>query len=151
SGPEDATLSLDLESQQQTLIGFGAGVGFTVDAIVEHPARDPLLEALYGGLGLDALRLRNRYERDNDNDLRGTSERVSAFAEARERTRMILINSSSPPGAVKENGSHTCAGNPDTCVLRRNEDGDLHHAALGDYWRVSFEAYTCAGVPPNYQ
>lgn len=150
SGPEDATLSLDLETQHQTLIGFGAGVGFTEDAIVEHPARDALLEALYGELGLDALRLRNRYEGDNDDDLLVTAELVSAIEDALGRTPTILINASSPPGALKENGSRTCAGNPDTCVLRRNDDGDFDYAALGDYWRASFDAYTAAGVPLHY-
>lgn len=150
TGPADSTLSVDLETQHQTLIGFGAGVGFTEDAIVEHPAREELLEALYGELGLDALRLRNRYEGDNDADLLVTAELVGAIEAALGRTPTVLINASSPPGALKENGSRQCAGNPDTCTLRRDADGAFDYAALGTYWRTSFDAYTAAGVPLHY-
>lgn len=150
SGTADATLSMDLETRHQTLIGFGAGTGFSEDAIVEHPEREALFEAAYVEAGLDALRLRNRYEEGNEDILLVAAEIVSSVEAALGRTPTVLINASSPPAALKENGDRQCAGNADTCTLRRDDEGAFDYAALADYWRASFDAYAAVGVPLHY-
>lgn len=150
--PDTATseVRLDLLTRYQTLDGFGAGVGFTEDLIHGHPANAALYDALFVDAGLDALRIRNRYDGVNTPDVTVTGAIVQAATERLGRAPLILINSSSPPAALKANGDRFCAGNQDTCTLARLGDGSFDYAGFAGYLRTSVEAYVAAGIPLDF-
>lgn len=150
SGTPTAEISIDPETRFQTLIGFGAGVGYTENAFVTHSANAAIREALYVDAGLDAIRLRNRFEGTNAGDLSVTAELLSGVEQTLGRRPVVLINSSSPPGALKESGQRQCSGDAATCTLRRDGDGAFDYPAFGAYWRASLDAYADAGVAIDY-
>jgi hypothetical protein len=141
---------IDPTTRFQTLIGFGGGIAFTEDAMAGHPARAALFEALFVDAGLDALRLRNRYENGNDADLSVPSAIVQAARERLGQSPVLLMSAGSPPASLKENGERACGGNVDTCTLARLASGGFDYAAFADYWRTSVEAYARAGIALDY-
>lgn len=150
NGTADASLSIDPEIRFQTLIGFGAGVGYTEEVFVDHRANAELREALFVDAGLDALRLRNRYEEGSEAGLLVTARLLSEVEETLGRRATVLINASSPPGVLKANGQLRCAGDADACMLRRDTDGNFDYLGLAEYWRASVAAYADAGVPLDF-
>jgi len=140
---------VDVTQRYQTLVGIGAGVAYLNDEVGRHPRKTELFDAMFSGTGLSVLRLRNRYGQDED-DLGSTQEIVAAATERLGRSPLILLNSASPPGSLKQSGSSWCEGNPDTCTLARLDDGSFDYAGLASHWRASLEAYTVAGIEPDY-
>lgn len=145
-----AIVEVDDSQRFQTLVGIGAAVGYVFDEIAQHPRKEALFDAMFSGSGLTVLRLRNRYGQPREEDLESTGELVSAATGRLGRTPTIILNSASPPGSLKENGSNWCEGNPDTCTLARLPDGTFDYAGLASHWRASLEAYAAVSVEPDY-
>ncbi len=144
-----AQVTLDDSQRFQALVGIGAAVGYSVEQIVQHPRKAAVLDAMFSGTGLSVLRLRNQYA-SIDGELESTAELVAAAAERLGERPTILLNSASPPPALKANGSTYCEGNPDTCTLTTLPDGSFDYAGLASHWRASLNAYVVAGVEPDY-
>jgi hypothetical protein len=105
---------------------------------------------MFSGLGLDVLRLRNRYGLAGDDDLGTAGEIVRGAAEHLGRAPTVMLTSWSPPSALKASGALVCAGNADTCTLARDESGAFDYAGFAEHWRASLEAYAAVGVVPDY-
>jgi O-glycosyl hydrolase len=142
------TVNVSTGTRYQSLIGFGAAVAFGEADIVNHPESDALYRAAFSELGLDIIRLRNRYGRSGDDDLSISASIVEAAASAIGRTPTILLSSWSPPASLKANGAVTC-GAGDTCTLRSTGSG-FDYAGFGSHWRASIDAYAAAGIVPDY-
>ena len=114
-------VSVDEAQRFQTLVGFGAGVSYVLDEVAQHPRKAELFDAMFSGTGLSVLRLRNRHGDDGGGGLGSTSEIVAAAAERLGRPPMIILNSGSPPGALKANGSlySLSITSPATCSWMR--------------------------------
>lgn len=143
-------VSIDPEIQFQTLIGFGAGVGFTEGAILSHAGAAELYDLLFEQSGLDVLRLRNRYEAGNEASLMETAQLLAEVSARRGSPPVVLLNAGSPPAELKANGETTCAGNLESCTLATAPEGGFAYAAYGSFWRDTLEAYAEAGVSPDY-
>ena len=143
-------VSIDDAQRFQALVGIGAGIGYVFEDIVQHPRKDALFDAMFSQSGITLLRLRNRYGQAGEEDLGSTSEIVTAATDRLGRTPTILLNSASPPGALKANSSNWCEGNPDTCTLATLADGTFDYAGLASHWRASLDAYALAGIEPDY-
>jgi glucuronoarabinoxylan endo-1,4-beta-xylanase len=144
-----AAVTVDTSERRQTLVGFGATIAYGENEILAHPQRDALYSAMFAELGLDVLRLRNRYAQIISG-LQVSSDLVAAATESLGRTPTIFLSAWSPPPALKANGAATCNGNFDTCTLTRTPGGAFDYAAFGQYWRDSLEAYAAAGILPDY-
>ncbi len=145
-----AHVSLDPTVKHQTLIGFGASLGYTEEAIASHPAKAELFDAMFVESGFDVLRIRNRFEGDNAADLSITSE-IVAEAEGRlGRKPQLFLTSGSPPAALKQNGDRYCGNADTTCTLVRDTNGGFDYAGFAEYWRASLEAYEAAGLHPDF-
>lgn len=143
-------LSLDLSTRYQTLIGFGAGIAFTEDAIVRSAHSAELYDLVFSYLGLDALRIRNRYEPGAEDNLTALRQ-ITAEAEARLGRRPVLfVSQGTPPAALKLNSSRDCGGNVDTCTLSKKSDGAFDYSGFATYWRDSLNAYTSQGITFDY-
>ncbi len=142
-------VSVDLAARHQVLEGFGASVGWYHELIVGNT--DPTLyDVLFPELGLDILRLRNRFERQGpeDPDLRHEVEIVERASEALGRRPKILMSSWSPPASLKASGKEKCAGE-EACTLKKT-DGKFVYAEFADWWRRSVEHYAELGVAPDF-
>jgi O-glycosyl hydrolase len=143
-------VDIDPRKRHQVLTGFGASVAYSERDITTHPQKDAIYEALFEDLGLDVLRLRNRYGHVGDDDLGSASALVAAARASLGRTPAVFMTSWSPPPSLKANGAVMCNGNLDTCTLRTTPSGSFDYAAFGAYWRSSLDAYATAGVAPDY-
>ncbi len=149
SGPTVTDVTIDADSQHQTLIGFGASLAYAEDRIAAHPDNEALYDLLFGDAGLDILRIRNRYD-DGEDPLTSTSEIISAVGKRLGHAPTLFMSSPTPPVALKANASRTCAGDPETCTLVTLPSGEFDYAGFADYWRSALEAYATAGITPDY-
>lgn len=143
------TVTVLLGERRQRLDGFGASVAWYMERIVASAPQsiDPLL---FSELGLDILRLRNRYDRtkSNDRDLSKEVEIVRRATEALGRRPKILLSSWSPPAALKANQYEDCSGQKDCTLVRKN--GRFVYGEFADYWLDSLRHYAKLGLTPDY-
>jgi glucuronoarabinoxylan endo-1,4-beta-xylanase len=145
-----ARVTVDPRVRHQSLTGFGAAVAYSEQDITAHPKKDALYSALFAGLGLDVVRLRNRYGHPGDDDLSSAAQLVDAAKASLGRSPMVFMTSWSPPPMLKANGAVTCSGNASTCTLTKTTSGSFDYAAFAAYWRSALDAYAAAGVVPDY-
>ncbi|MBN1610441.1 MAG: hypothetical protein JW940_27680 [Polyangiaceae bacterium] len=145
-----ASVTVDTSTRFQTLIGFGAAVGYTNSEIIQHPRNVALLRAMFDDAGLDVLRLQNRHEYSAAEDLAATREIIDRAEQGLGRRPLVLLTSWSPPADLKANGDTSCAGSPDTCTLVKLDSGGFDYAGFADWWRASLEAYADEGITPDY-
>ncbi len=146
----DAHVAIDTHTTHQTLTGFGAAVAYDESEITTHPQNAALYKTLFADLGLDVLRLRDRYGHTGDDDLTATATLIAAAAASLGRMPTLILTSWSPPANLKANAAVNCSGNADTCTLTKNAMGDFDYASFATYWRNSLQAYSAAGIFPDY-
>ncbi len=144
-----AHVAVDSTRRFQTLVGIGASLGYVVDEIGQHPRKSALLDAMFAESGFSALRLRNRHGQDGE-EVAPVAEIAEAARQHMDEAGILILNSPSPPGALKANGSNWCEGNPDTCTLATLGDGSFDYAGFAAHWRASLDAYADVGVFPDY-
>lgn len=142
-------VEIDTAMRHQTLVGFGASLAYADDAIAAHPDKAALYDLLFEAAGLDALRLRNRYE-SAATPLQASVEIVEAAAARLGRAPFVFMTSGTPPAALKANGSRTCAGDAENCTLLSLPSGGFDYAGFARYWRDALDAYESAGLVPDY-
>ena len=141
---------VDSSVQYQALIGFGATLAYAESEVVRHPRAAELYAAMSAELGLDVLRLRNRFGYTGDDHLSSAGEITRGVAERLGRDPTLLLTSWSPPAAMKASGTLECQGNPELCTLAAAApDGGFDYASFAAHWRASLEAYAVVGVVPD--
>lgn len=148
--PDTAPLTIDVETRYQTLIGFGASLTYSEDEIVAHPRKRALFDAMFTDSGIDVVRMRDRFEGDNADDLDAMVEILAAATERLGRAPTTLMTSASPPDFLKANGSRVCDGDVVTCTLARTDSGEFDYAGFAEHWRASLEAHAAAGIELDY-
>lgn len=144
-----ADVVVDTTVTHQMLVGFGATVAHIEDEITSHPQTDALYPVLFGELGLDILRLRDRFQHPDD-DLTTARTLLDGATASLGHSPTVFMTSWSPPAALKANGSAQCGGNPDTCTLVKTAAGVFDYAGFAKYIRDSLDAYAALGVVPDY-
>lgn len=148
--PPTVEVTVDLSTRYQSLVGFGASFGYAIDEIAQHPSREALYDAFFADGGLNLLRVRNRVGYEGEGDLTTTVEVVNGATARLGSQPTILLNSATPPGALKANGTNQCGGDADVCTLATLPAGGFDYAGLAAYWRAAVEAYTSAGITVDY-
>jgi glucuronoarabinoxylan endo-1,4-beta-xylanase len=148
--PEQATVTIDLGTKYQTLEGFGASTAWYQGTLVRHTRKAEIYQLIFGDLGLDILRFRNRFQRSkpDDNDLAEEAEILQRATQSLGRRPKLMLCSWSPPGSLKANAQEDCAGNAD-CTLRKI-GGRFVYAEFADYWYDSVQRYAALGMLPDY-
>ena len=146
----DTQVTIDTQVKHQTLTGFGASVAYSEAQITSHPRKAALYAAVFAGLGLDVLRMRDRYGHAGDDDLTSAVELVTAAQASLGRAPTLFMTSWSPPPALKVNGAVNCSGNPDTCTLTKTAGGAFDYAGFATFMRQSLDAYAAVGIAPDY-
>jgi hypothetical protein len=145
-----AHVSVNLTERYQQLVGFGATLAYVESEVIQVPNQAQLFDAMFAGLGLDILRLRNHYGYIGEENLAPAGTIVQAAAKSLGRQPTVILTSWSPPPAQKSNGTTVCRGDEDDCTLLRTAQGSFDYAAYAAYWRASVDAYTNAGAAPDY-
>ncbi len=150
SSAANAHVSIDLQSRFQVLTGLGATLAYAEPEVTQFANSSGLYSAMFSELGLDTLRLRNRYGYVGDDNLSTAAAIIGAATESLGRRPAVVLASWSPPASFKANGSTTCNGELDTCTLSRLATGGFNYEAYADYWRDSLTAYAAVGVNPDF-
>ncbi len=147
--PREVKATVVTSRRYQILEGFGAAAAWYQERIVGETPKG-LYEALFPELGLDILRLRNRYQRSEsaDRDLAIDVEIVERATKALGHTPRILLSSWAPPANLKADGKERCRGNKD-CTLKR-VDGRFAYQEFADYFVKSLDQYREMGVVPEF-
>ena len=148
--PLSAVVTLDPKRRHQTLTGFGASIAWYQDKLVPNPP-DGAYQMLFPDLGLDILRLRNRYGRvvkAFDANIGQDVEIYKKATAALGHAPKILLSSWSPPATLKANKVEDCKSNPD-CTLAK-ENNKFVYDKFAEYWRASIAAYRTAGISPDW-
>jgi len=145
-----AHVAIDLQTRFQTLSGLGATLAYAEPEVIQYSNANELYSAMFADLGLDTLRLRNRYGYFGDNDLASAATIVNAGTASLGHRPTVVLASWSPPGSLKSNGSTVCQGEEDSCTLVRQATGGFDYDAYAGYWRDSLDAYAAVGVVPDY-
>ena len=143
----DVTVDVTLTERHQTLEGFGAAVAWYDNWLTEHPNKAELYNVLFSDLGLDLLRLRNRF-RYQEEFLIESQEIVAEGSRSLGRDLTILMSSWSPPPNLKSSGQTDCTDGV-SCTLIREADG-FPYEAFAEYWDDSLDAYAALGIVPKY-
>ncbi len=150
---ETATLTAAVElvpaERHQTLAGFGASLAWKMDKVVGNPPAG-IYDAIFPELGLDILRLRNRFQRSKpeDGDLSQEVEILRRATQALGHAPKIMLSSWSPPAPLKADHREDCNNNPD-CTLAR-ESGQFVYDKFAAYWIDSLRHYATLGIVPDY-
>jgi glucuronoarabinoxylan endo-1,4-beta-xylanase len=145
-----AHVTIDTQTTHQTLVGFGASVAYVEDEITSHPQKESLYDTLFSELGLDVLRLRDRYGHTGDDNLNATRALIDAATNRLGHAPTLFMTSWSPPPNLKQNNAVQCSGNPGTCTLTKTASGTFDYAGLAKYLRDSLDAYAALNIFPDY-
>ncbi len=151
-----AHLTIDAGTRHQTLIGFGAAVAWYANAIPGFASDAPINDLAFRHLGLDILRLRDRYGRQDQNNSSVITDEVTIVERATAslgHAPKILLSSWSPPGSLKASGSENCSdsipNNRQTCTLLKGANG-FPYEEFAKYFVDSLDYYAAAGIVPDY-
>jgi glucuronoarabinoxylan endo-1,4-beta-xylanase len=148
--PYAAVVTLIPGERHQTLEGFGAAVAWYQDKLVPNPPPG-IYETLFPELGLDILRLRNRYQRkvkQEDNNIAQDVEIYRRATAALGHPPKLLMSSWSPPAPLKANNAEDCHGEDD-CTLAR-VGGKFVYDKFAAYWHDSLAHYATLGIVPDW-
>lgn len=148
--PGSVQIQVDGSTQLQTLAGFGATVGYAEDELTAMSDRSALDDAMFAGLGLDVMRVRNRYGEVSNTRLAQAQTLVDAATRSLGRRPLVLLSAWSAPANLKQNGSTFCAEGPANCTLSKTASGEFDYAGFAQYWRDSLTAYAEVGFVPDY-
>jgi glucuronoarabinoxylan endo-1,4-beta-xylanase len=143
-------VAVNQADRMQALVGFGATVGYAEDELSALSDRAKLDAAMFEGLGLDVLRIRNRYGEVSDAELARAQSLVLAATESLGRKPLVLLSSWSPPANLKQNGATFCGSGPSNCTLTLLPGGGFDYPGLAKHWRGTLDAYAKVGLLPDY-
>jgi glucuronoarabinoxylan endo-1,4-beta-xylanase len=151
-----AQLSIDVSQKHQTLVGFGAAIAYYADWLTSFPSDSPINDAAFRDLGLDILRLRNKFDRQ---DFRASSDittEVTVLERATQslgRVPKILLSSWSPPANLKASGMELCSGTDQAaklgCTLAKAAGGFVYDP-FAQHFVQSLDYYAASGIVPDY-
>lgn len=146
----NAQVAIDLQTRFQQLVGLGSTLAYAENEVVQTPNQAELFDAMFSNLGLDILRLRDRYGYTGDDNLSTAARIIAGATTSLGRRPTTVLTSWSPPASLKANGATICRGDDDACTLARLSTGGFDYESYATYWRASLDAYLAVGVAPDY-
>ena len=152
-----ANITVDPGAAKQNILGFGAASVYYQSWIMNLPddQQEALFDTAFTGLNLSLLRIGNWYQDEDASKLNDDIAIVKA-AKARLGNRMkIQMSSWSAPASLKPSGSlNGEAGHSDSDKSLKKANGDAYGAYaytdFANWWKKSIDAYTAAGIAPDY-
>jgi O-glycosyl hydrolase len=146
--PHDVTVTVDLTTTHQTMVGFGAAVAYYDGSAMMNPMSAQVFQTIFADLGLEVLRVGNWYQNNNDDN--AAFNQTAAFVQAVRQmgyAPVILMTSWNPPLTLKSNASLRSGG-----TLPKTSTGGYDYADFGAWWAASLTAFSTAtgGIVPDY-
>lgn len=133
-------------TRHQMIEGFGAAGAWYDNLLVNHPDKNTLYNLLFGQLGLDIYRVRNKYDLDGAADYMSNSEEIIAAAQASLGWPIkVLMSSWSPPAYLKSNDSTSGGG-----TLKKDVSGDYMYTEFAQWWADSLTEWSSYGITAEY-
>jgi glucuronoarabinoxylan endo-1,4-beta-xylanase len=144
-----AAVAIAVEKRFQKLEGFGASTAWYQERLVGQLPKGTY-EFLFPELGLDILRLRNRYDRKDHKDSRTDwdAEIFKRGSAALGRPLKVMLSAWSPPSALKASQAEKCKGNEDCTLIK--EEGKFVYQKYADFWLESLKHYAGMGIVPEW-
>ncbi len=144
---EESLLLINPAETRQSHAGFGAALAYYEGWLNAHPRRSEIYELIFGGLGLDILRVRNAYGYDPD-----MIGRVKEYMVAAEKSLghpiQLLSSSWAPVDSLKQSGDRKGGG---TIRYTSGEGGVVFdYAGFASWWKASLDEYAAHGIMPDY-
>ncbi len=158
SGDGIAHLVVNAAQKYQTLEGFGAAVAWYSDLLTGFTSSSSNNDTAFRDLGLDILRFRDCYGRQDQGNSSDISDEVTILARATSslaHAPKVLLSSWSPPGNLKASGHENCTGPssnpaiPSDCTLASDNNGFVYDA-FANYFVESLDYYAASGIVPDY-
>jgi glucuronoarabinoxylan endo-1,4-beta-xylanase len=137
-----ATATIDTSDVHQTIEGFGASLAWEIWQLYSHEDKGGIYNYLFKELGMDILRLRNVYGKD-DGEFSRLEEIVDSFYSLSENDPKILISSWTPPVDLKSNGSLVGGTLADI-------GGEYLYSDFTWYWVDALDEFYDHGIVPDY-
>ena len=152
-----ANITVDPSATKQEVLGFGAASVYYQNWIKNLPEdqQEALFDTAFTGLNLSLLRIGNWYQDEDASKLQDDIDIVKA-AKARLGDHMkIQMSSWSAPASLKPSGSlngQDGHSKSDKSLKKANGDayGAYAYTDFANWWKKSIEAYTAAGIAPDY-
>ena len=152
-----ANITVDPSATKQEVLGFGAASVYYQSWIKNLPEdqQEALFDTAFTGLNLSLLRIGNWYQDEDASKLQDDIDIVKA-AKARLGDHMkIQMSSWSAPASLKPSGSlngQDGHSKSDKSLKKANGDayGAYAYTDFANWWKKSIEAYTAAGIAPDY-
>ncbi|MEJ2354642.1 MAG: T9SS type A sorting domain-containing protein, partial [candidate division WOR-3 bacterium] len=122
---------------------FGASLAWWFNSLSTHYYRGEIYNYLFKELGLDILRLRNIYGKE-DYAMSVFEEIADSFYSLSDNEPKIMISSWSPPVDLKSN-NNIVGGTLDTTA-----SGEYVYGDFAQYWIDALDAFEEAGIVPDY-
>ncbi len=146
-------LAVDASLRYQTLEGFGAAVAWYAETLAAFPADSPVYDVAFRDLGLDIIRFRNRYGRQdagNSSDITAETQILQRATQSLGHAPKVLLSSWSPPGPLKGSGLENCTNDKTTCTLTKDANGRYVYDQFATYFVDALNYYTTVGIRPDY-
>jgi glucuronoarabinoxylan endo-1,4-beta-xylanase len=158
--PLAATVTVDPTTVHQTMVGFGAAVGYFAGSAMSNPMSAQLFQTLFGDLGIQILRVGNWYDNNGDNN--AAFKQTAALVKAIHQmgyTPILLMSSWNPPyttwtsldgsityPSLKTNGMNDAGG-----TLPKTAAGGYDYPDFATWWAESLTAFQTAtgGIVPD--
>ena len=155
SPPSDgfAHLSIDADAHYQTLEGFGAAVAWYAETFAAFPDGSPVYDLAFRDLGLDIIRFRNRYgrqDKNNSSDITAEARILQQATLSLGHAPKVLLSSWSPPGSLKASGLENCSNDKTTCTLAKDSSGQFVYDQFATYFVNALKYYAASGIRPDY-
>jgi len=155
---EDVLIAeIKLDTEYQTIIGFGASYTWYSDLALRVPSqKEELADLLFADAKMTILRFKNDYE-TSLSTVEANAKEIQFYNLARERAAeygedvIVLLSSWSPPARLKSNDSVNGRDSQNgDGTLGKNQDGEYMYEEFAKWWADSVEAYRNAGLAIDY-
>ena len=161
TSPHDVTVTVDLTTTYQTMVGFGAAVAYYDGSAMMNPMSAQVFQTIFADLGLEVLRVGNWYQNNGDNN--AAFNQTAAFVKSVRQmgyAPIRLMTSWNPPytswtsadgstsyPSLKTNNKNDAGG-----TLPQTASGVYDYADFGTWWAESLTAFATAsgGTVPDY-
>lgn len=143
---EAVTVTADVTTTHQTMVGFGAAAAYYSNYLAIHPNSALLYQTLFTDLGLQVLRIANWYDNgDNGAGMNSTVGLIQWLQGMPAPMPTILMSSWNPPATLKSDGQLRGTG-----TLSKDANGNYDYAGFAQWWAAGLTAHAAVGVIPDY-
>jgi glucuronoarabinoxylan endo-1,4-beta-xylanase len=138
---------LDPTSRFQTIEGFGGAIAWYGNWLIAHPNKSEIYEALFNGLDLDILRIRNAHDYGPDMVV-NMSQIIQEIEAITGDPLKILSTSWGPPASLKSNNDTKNGGTLKYTV--KGSTVQFDYTGFRNWWKASLDEYNVNGIYPAY-